>query len=212
MELIFVHVPKCGGTTMKGILQKVYGSGMKGDKSEHENMRWRCRGSEWRKPFFYGRELEKKFPLIIGHFPMEKYIWLKDEGWKFATWVRDPVERILSIYSKRQEMGWMRHMPDIMEMNLIEVSEIINNTYNAYFDIYIDNLDFVGFTETYNESLTKLGEFLDVEIDLDYEKRNVSETKQTITEKEREIIKENLKSDYEIYEELRDICGKQRSY
>lgn len=204
-KMIFVHVPKCGGTTMKGVLQQVYGDGMRGDKTENSSMRLKTLGQEG-KPFNYKNRLWEKYPCIIGHFSMSKYSTLRQDGWKFATWVRDPVDRIVSIYSQRRNMGFMRHMDDFMELSLFEFSERINDVYKLFLD-RIDLLDFVGFTETYNESLLKLGKFLGHKINLEYERRNITSNKITINEKEREILKSTMDSEYEIYNYLREKFG-----
>lgn len=204
-KLIFVHVPKCGGTTMKGILQKVYGEGIRSDKTENSSMRLKTLGKKG-KPFNYTRQLWKEYPCIIGHFPMSKYSMLRRDGWKFATWIRDPVERIVSIYSQRRNMEFMRHMPDFMELDVFQFSERINDVYKLYLD-RIDILDFIGFTETYHESLLKLGEFLDREINLEYEKKNVTSNKMVITEEDRKMLRNTMKSEYEIYDYLREKFG-----
>jgi hypothetical protein len=190
---------------MKGILQKVYGSKIKGDKTENSSMRLKTLGEKG-KSFNYKHRLWEKNSCVIGHFPMSKYSMLRRDGWKFLTWVRDPVDRIVSIYSQRRNMKFMRHMPDFMDLDVFQFSERINNVYKLYLD-KIDILDFVGFTEAYNESLLKLGKFLGHKVNLNYKRKNITDNKITITEEEREILKSTMDSEYEIYNYLREKFG-----
>ena len=208
-KLIFVHVPKCGGTTMKNILGSVYGERITGDKTENENMRQLQLGRPL-EPLNYEKRLDEKSDCIIGHFPLSKYSMLKERGWKFATWLRDPVDRMISIFTKRQRIGYMRYMPDIMEIDIFEYCRRLPNVYKCYLDLEI--LDFVGFTESYDEDLRRLENFLDCRIK-EYKKGNVSTWKKLkISKVERVLLEDILKSDYEVYNKLRELCGKQKSY
>jgi hypothetical protein len=134
---------------------------------------------------------------------MSKYIHLKKRGWKCITWLRDPVERIISFYSQRRDAGFMFDMPDFMDIDILEWSRRLTGTYNLYLDCDLELLDFVGFTETYNESLKEMEKILRCEFDI-YDKRNVTKVKADITEGEREIIRHHQSEDINIYNELYD--------
>jgi len=193
-QLVFIHIPHTGGTTMRYILGKIYKLGW--DQTEHENIF---------NMILHGANIQKftnfdysMYHCIIGHFPMSKYIYLKNSNWKFVTWIRDPVERMISFYTKRRNRGFLGGVPDFMEINIVEFSRRWSNSYEKYLDMNLELIDFVGFTETYDESLKKMGLKVNK-----YEKRNVgSKQKMRITKDQRNKMKEILHKDYAIYNML----------
>jgi len=194
-KVIFVHIPRAGGTTMKYILASAYGKSLIHEKQERNNVKRALYYDKPLLPFNYTDEYSERYKCIIGHFPLSKYRHLKRDGWKFATWLRDPVERLISIWSKRGQG---------MANSIEELSLVLSDSYKIYLDD-LDILDFVGFTETYKESLRDMEKVLGIKTHW-YGKRNITPNRLTITDKEREIVKNNLKSDYEVYNKL---CGRQ---
>jgi hypothetical protein len=206
-KMIFVHVPKTGGTTMKHILKNIYGQGFRSDKTEYSNMRQVLRGDKKKpSPYNYKKGFDK-FSCVIGHFPLSKYEWLKNDR-LFVTWLRDPIERMISMFTKRKEMGFMRGMPDFMDIDIFEYSRRMPRSYEIYLDRPLDMLDFIGFTETYNKSLKEMESMLGKKAGR-FKRQNVTTWDKLIySDDEKEQLREILKSDYNIYNKAREICGK----
>ena len=183
---------------MKYILASAYWGRIAHEKIERKNVKQSLIYGKPLLPFDYSQRHAEKFDCIIGHFPLSKYQHLKKDGWKFITWLRDPVERLISIWSKRGQG---------MANSIEELSIILSNSYGIYLDYDLDILDFVGLTETYEKSLKGMERVLGVDTTW-YGKKNITPKKLVITDEEREIVRENLKSDYEVYNKL---CGHQIS-
>lgn len=107
--VVSVHVPKTAGTTFKAMLQKCFGSALLldyGDDLFGEEMRpkglsgavaraWRAAIA--RRALLPGKLDPKRHRCVHGHFFASKYDWLEDRAF-LATWLRDPVERVVSHY------------------------------------------------------------------------------------------------------------------
>lgn len=176
---------------MKHILASAYWGRIAHEKIERKNVKRALLHNKPLLPFDYNQQHAEKFDCIIGHFPLSKYGYLKTEGWKFITWLRDPVERMVSIWSKKgQEMA----------NSIEEFSLILSDSYKIYLDD-LDILDFVGFTETYEKDIKHMEEVLNIKTEW-YGRRNVTSNRLTITDEDREIVRRNLSSDYEVYNKL----------
>ena len=180
---------------MKYILASAYGKSMIHEKQERSNVKRALYHDKSLLPFNYTDTHSERYKCIIGHFPLSKYSHLKPKGWKFVTWLRDPVERLISIWSKKGQG---------MANSIEEFSLILSDSYAIYLDD-LDILDFVGFTETYKKSLKDMEKILGITTGW-YGRRNITPNRLTITDEEREIVRENLKRDYEVYNKL---CGHQ---
>lgn len=77
LELLVLHVPKTGGTALKGAMQAHFGDALAMDYAD-------------RPPVLEGRS------ALIGHFPATRYDALEAEV--RLTVLRDPLERTLSEY------------------------------------------------------------------------------------------------------------------
>lgn len=101
MNLIFLHVPKCAGTSVTRGLKSVYGEHLFIDRS-WRRYRGRNKGWQWhsRLPF---DDSVIEFPrpdigCVTGHFTWVKYTFL---AWDKIVFLREPYSRIVSQYSIR---------------------------------------------------------------------------------------------------------------
>ncbi|MGM0887582.1 MAG: sulfotransferase family 2 domain-containing protein [Bacillota bacterium] len=79
---IFVHIPKTAGTTLSRIIEDQY------------------KGNEfWKYSYDYQVLIEKanKMKCVIGHFPFGVHQHIK-RPYTYLTMLRDPVERLISLY------------------------------------------------------------------------------------------------------------------
>ena len=98
MNLIFVHVPKCAGTSLYTALKSVYEKDLMIDRSWR---RYRGRSYAWqwfsKLPFDTSVvPFPSNIRCIAGHFTHVKYTYL---GWPKFIFLRDPFSRVISHYS-----------------------------------------------------------------------------------------------------------------
>lgn len=169
LELVSVHIPKSAGTSFRHILKKVYG--------EEEVIRLdipllnpRVRINE---ELYTEGTLPRGVRVIHGHFSpaevMRKFPETTDLP--FITWLRDPVERVISNYfylEKRlrevlNEEGRGLNMLSKMQRSLIEYAraDITRNRQTKFLEgIDLEDFEFVAIQEHYAEDLRDLARHL----------------------------------------------------
>lgn len=85
--LIYLHIPKCAGTSMMDLLQRNYGDGFYRTGN----------GGGWRQ--FHKLPLERRAAItcLTGHMPWGLHKYLPGEH-RYAVLLRNPVERMASLY------------------------------------------------------------------------------------------------------------------
>ena len=96
-------------------------------------------------------ELLRRYDCVHGHFLPAKYA-KKRMPCRFAVWLRDPVQRVMSrfLFAQRQGRG------EVARMTLAEFcqAERYHNLYAQYlWNFEVEGFDFVGITEDYVHSV-----------------------------------------------------------
>ena len=160
--LISVHLPKTAGSSFKASLEQHFGSRLLPDYADlpintppfQRNKNTLISGLE-NADYDFG-ETE----CIHGHFMPAKYLLLDTaQTLTFVTWMRNPVERVISHYYFWQRQYWPEapslHKRIVEEKWTLEkfcLSDEMRNLYQQFlwsFPIY--NFDFIGITEHYEE-------------------------------------------------------------
>lgn len=191
--LIFLHIPKTGGTTSRRILERNYSRGeiltFKGADHAAEVER-----------FAKSPESERsRYRLIQGHlyFGFHRFI---PGDWSYVSWMRDPIARALSFYSyvrthpehylhrrlmeERLDLKGLLQReatPELFNLQTRMIAGERNNSARGLdrsaLEIAKGNLEanfcFVGLTEEFDASLILLGEMLGWNVPF-YMKRNVT--------------------------------------
>lgn len=164
--LVSVHMPKTAGTSFAATLQASFGSRYRADYADMPmQVRPWCRQGHallqaLRQPTDGIRDAE----CIHGHFLPAKYASLSRlRRLGFITWLRDPVERVLSHYHfwRRDYDGRDARQPlrnrmvkEGWSLERFALGAELRNVYSQYlwhFDLR--RFDFIGITERYREDL-----------------------------------------------------------
>lgn len=167
IELISIHIPKTGGKSFYELLKEQY--------KEKLDTRF------LRKQFFDDKKkddsclidnLQEHATVMHGHlwYYHVQEIHEKHHS-KIITWLRDPVDRVISNYYF--QMGMIREnknhpLREKYNLNIIDyaLDGITNKIYKYLRGIELEELYFVGFQEHYNESLQMLSKKLNWSNDL----------------------------------------------
>jgi len=84
--IVSVHVPKCAGTSFRNILDVIFGDGI-----------WHNYGTIFTRDQAVAQSIPARARAIHGHFIADAFDDLFPKR-RLITWVRDPVERVVSNY------------------------------------------------------------------------------------------------------------------
>ncbi|MCB9274871.1 MAG: sulfotransferase family 2 domain-containing protein [Lewinellaceae bacterium] len=169
LELISIHIPKTAGTSFRNTLRGVYGP-QHVVRLDIGLVRQEVRVEEE----LYGDPILPPYARVIhGHFsyPLLQKNFRVAEDIPVITWLRDPVERVISNYfylAKRlaeelQEEKKGLNILKKMQRSLLEYAnfEPSQNRMSKFLEgLELDDLFFVGIQEDYNNSLDRLAGLL----------------------------------------------------
>lgn len=227
-KLIFLHLPKCGGTTLHSILERLYSS------DETFTVRVTSNTQINTEDFHKLPESERdRINVLKGHFYFGLHKYMTSPS-KYFTFLRDPQERILSYYHYvrrrpnhrlRETYGftdttsYLEFVSEIDEQDLhngqtrwicgkdadeAEMLRIAKENIQQHFA-------FVGILELFDESLILLQEAFELPL-LYYKAKNQTKGRpdlSTVDEEAREIVEEKNKGDRQLYEEFNNKLIKQ---
>jgi len=164
VKLVSIHIPKTAGTSFRNTLREVYGAEQV-KRLDLDGFRFHLE----QEPISF-KKLPGEISVIHGHIHynmlMDRFRISKNA--QFITWLRDPVERVISNYSylsKRlaEELDEERKGLNIlskMQRSLLEYAheELNRNIMSKFLDgTKLEDFAFVGITDYYSEDLADLG-------------------------------------------------------
>jgi hypothetical protein len=230
-HLIFLHVPKAGGSTLHAVLDRYYRPGEVyhvGGGRTLETMQ----GFE-----AIPRERRESVTLLRGHVRYGVHELFSGPS-RYVTFLRDPVERIVSFYkyARRSPTNHIHSQIRSRNMSLADVmaagltTELNNGQvrrlagYDRFNDVYgfgdcppelldiaLANIDrhfsLVGFIEKFDESLLLLASILGWRIPPYYARKNVSRGSSDadgIDERTLDVVRQDNLLDLRLYEVMMD--------
>lgn len=162
--IIFVHTPKCAGTSFMQGLREAYGeafhfhSAAPFRREYLKRVRRRSRRGRWHV-WWHRKRILREVEIIYGHFKAHEFDFLGRGGnrLRYGMFFRDPVEMVASYYHHIQKPGKKRFSVEMRGCRGIEEFAGLEPIRN-YFAIHlgrkkIADLDFVGIVEHYGASL-----------------------------------------------------------
>ncbi|MBI5839226.1 MAG: hypothetical protein HZB19_03915 [Chloroflexi bacterium] len=173
VEIISVHFPKAGGSSLKKSLLDAYGQesvylDYKDDPVDPTCQYYIDPEGCRRKANAICDRLEIK--IIHGHFNPSKYNQIKNA--KSIVFLRHPIDNLISIYFfwktyKEPSHAIFNYFRD-NQLTLIELAKLPAIRYlmsRTYFsDVDMKSFDFIGFQENYSEDLHSLSKLLSIPI------------------------------------------------
>lgn len=214
--IISLHLRKCAGTTLKRSLKDYFKAELLFDYGDEVGSTWPSSIQKRQQSLTAAKNIkdliQSDYSVIHGHFYKDKYDFLDVEK-RYITFMRDPVSRVLSNYHYLTR-NVNRKNPDSLIVNKLGFSleEFIQhpdcrNVQSQYLrSETLNDFDFVGIVEEYNESLKKLNNMFGIEL-LNGAMENVNETAvkgYEVPERVVNLIKNCNLEDLRLYEKAKD--------
>lgn len=122
-RLIFVHIPKTGGTTLQLILNRQYGRKVFNVKNEIMASKV-AKVSTWRN---------KRIKCLKGHLPFGYHKLFPNDDVKYISMLRDPVKRVISFYHFVKSRPHHHNYPAIVGNNL-SIKEFVESGVNRHME------------------------------------------------------------------------------
>lgn len=207
-----MHIPKTGGRSFRdSVLSPVFGPRLLLDYGDaplsHPTAERTRRALEYVPP----PDLPERYDCVHGHFLATKYASATTPC-AFATWFRDPVQRVLSrfYYGKRSRAEGKVVTPGMTLQEFCEI-ERFHNVYAKYlWNFDLGRLDFVGITEDYANGVAVFCRMFELHDRGEIATTNVNPEKKPevpyeVDRQTRCLIRRTNREDFEIYEEARVI-------
>jgi Sulfotransferase family len=213
--IIFMHIPKTGGTTLNDIFKKSYAENEIYDHVPLEAMR---------NHFSQLKEDKKVIKAISGHH----FYGIHDlfsKPYTYFTMMRNPIERVISLYyflktypgyyeENMRNMSFEEYIDWDPQARNGQIHQICGQNSQLSLEKAKENLkvfEVVGITEMFNESLLLLKNKFNW-ANIEYKKENVTKSRPRISEVSPKIIKKiekNNELDIELYEFIKSNFIKQ---
>ena len=221
-KIVNIHIPKCGGTSFRKSLSDH--CDIKMDYVSFRNIKSPGSITNLVDRIKYDNIHNDNiilddyidFNCISGHILPIRYQKLWENNWKFITWLREPSQRLYSLYYRHSRKKNYKNIigqyiinenPSVEEFCL---NDLVKNNYQQFFyNFNYEKYFFIGIVENYNKDLKILSKMLN--ISLEVENLNFNKNKK---EKEYKInesllleIKDFHKEDYDLYNKILKISN-----
>jgi hypothetical protein len=221
LELISIHIPKTAGTSFRNTLKTIYGQeAVVRLDIELENPVVKVNEERYAE-----RQIPSWARVVHGHFAyplLQKHFDLPERDLPIITWVRDPVERVISNYyylSKRlaEELDEPSKGLNIllkMERKLMEYArdpKSCNRMSRFLQGVPLEEFAFVGIQDHYSEDLKHLSKILDWPEYEEFVHNRTGKSYDEVTSKEREEIRALNDEDVRLYERALELREKRKA-
>jgi hypothetical protein len=207
ISLVSIHIPKTAGTSFRTILKSEFGRRSVARFDIYPSGKIVLDDKTFKKD-----TLNKKIEVIHGHYTYEsinKTLALS-ENVNFITWLRDPVERVISNYyflnkiiaarlNESPEENLMNRMgKTIQEFVLLDENQNVMSKFLKGADL--KSFQFVGLQNNFESELKRLQNTMNWKTIQNIEHNVTGNMSKQVNPEIIELIKTNNKQDIELYE------------
>jgi hypothetical protein len=204
--IVSLHIPKTGGTSFSDVLERAYPGEVAffyraNNKLTHAKLKDHAR---LRDPALLNEIEADGIKVIHGHAPGRWFLKSIPDQTRFWTWVRDPVERVISAYYYLVQRGQRgRDRPGAAKVEGRTLEEYAREEHNQNIQsrvlkgMDLEQMGFIGVTERFDESLAMLG----LQEHVLPKPRNRNKKKAEVDPALRQVIAELNAEDVALYEE-----------
>jgi hypothetical protein len=218
LELISIHIPKTAGTSFRNTLKGVYGE----EAVIRLDIELEVPVVKINEAVYNDRMLPSWTRVAHGHFTyplLKKHFDLPGGDIPVITWVRDPVERVISNYyylGKRlaEELDEPSKGLNIllkMQRTLMEYARdpLSCNRISKYLQgLPLEDFRFVGIQDHYSEDLNYLSRLLDWQNFNEFTHNRTGKSYDQVTPKQRDEIRALNDADVRLYEKALELREK----
>ncbi|WP_412552909.1 hypothetical protein [Shimia sp. MIT1388] len=215
LPLIFVHIPKSGGSSVREVFGTWFGSNLYPHYFKPKDQSMPPRRD------FLGLQRNQEPAVIYGHFNKHRGFGVEQyypEASQFMTILRDPLEMHVSrfFYAARIEKKGRKiynapksaSLEDFVKTSHLSMLEHFPRqvTMSNYRDIIEEYFLHIGFLDHLEESLNHMGRILKKpSVDTKIPHLNVSARTQPVSEEAAHLFRENHDLEYCVYSHARDL-------
>ena len=174
-SVLFLHMPKCAGSSMKSVFQSIYGANFKEDYDSF----FKIPRPERYKAIATATTISKRENsgiiggMTYGHFFPIKYLANLSSNQRkniiLATFLRDPLDRLASHYAfwtrmnQSQHYLWKKMRQENWSFTRFALSLEMKDFYSQhFFQVPIKSFDFIGICENIDRDWMRLCELLKI--------------------------------------------------